>query len=56
MLVGGLATVFSMDARQDHPLTRLLMDAAAGRFPPSDGTVAVLPSPAGYIARHPPGY
>jgi FR47-like protein len=30
-----------------HPLLTLLLEAAAGRFPPPDGTVEVLPSPPG---------
>jgi hypothetical protein len=30
-----------------HPLTRILEDAARGRFPPPDGTVLVLPPPPG---------
>ena len=30
-----------------HPLRALLDDAAAGRFPPADGLIEVLPSPGG---------
>jgi hypothetical protein len=33
--------------REVHPLAALLSDAVAGRFPPADGTVRVVPSPSG---------
>jgi hypothetical protein len=36
-------------AAADDALRALLADAAAGRFPPPDGTVRVLPSPAGHL-------
>src|SRR5262245_53903420 len=35
------------DVTERHPLLHLLLEAAAGRFPPPDGTVEVLPSPPG---------
>lgn len=36
-----------MTVMTDHPLGKLLEDAAFGSFPPSDGRVAVYPSPSG---------
>ncbi|HET6380782.1 MAG TPA: GNAT family N-acetyltransferase [candidate division Zixibacteria bacterium] len=36
-----------MGTPSDHPLRRLLLDAAAGRFPPADLGVEVLPPPPG---------
>lgn len=37
-------------SEQQHPLGRMLSEAASGRFPASDGQVEVLPAPDGVAA------
>ena len=44
---GSGASSYSAWVAETHALSVLLRDAVAGRFPPADGTVQVLPSPPG---------